>query len=82
MSTQAIDIDRLRHLYEQATPGSWTRQSATGRPDVVLMGDWVWQAVGTIMTDTQPVRYARLIVEMHEALPALLDEIARLRAAS
>jgi hypothetical protein len=78
-NTTSVDIERLRYLYERATPGPWTRQSATGRPDVVLMGDWVWQAVGTIMTDEQPVRDARFIAEMHAVLPALLDELERWR---
>jgi hypothetical protein len=79
MPTKAIDIDRLRRLYDAATPGGWERRSNIGRPDAVQVGSYLWQS-NSIMTDPQPVRDARLIVEMHEALPALLDELERLRA--
>jgi hypothetical protein len=79
MSTQAIDIDRLRELHDKATPGPWTRRSNIGRPDIVQIGAYYWQT-NSLMTDSQPVSDARFIAEVHEALPALLDELERLRA--
>lgn len=80
MPTKAIDIDRLRRLYDAATPGAWERRGSIGRPDAVQVGGYLWQSNG-LMTDPQPVRDAKFIAEVHDALPDLLDEIARLRAA-
>lgn len=66
-----MNVEELRDLYERATPGEWTRLGNVGKPDVVLVGAYEWRT-GSPMNDDQPVRDARLIVAMHEALPELL----------
>ena len=79
--TTTPNLAHLRQLHAEATPGPWTRLGSRGRPDYVQIGPDTWHC-GRELNDTdQAVRDARLIVEAHEALPALLDELEELRGA-
>lgn len=85
----SVGIDRLRKLHEAATPGPWVwRMEQTDRP--LVEGPWgrpgeylfiagrgsYDRADGYGMAHTD----ARLVAEMRNALPVLLDELAATRA--
>lgn len=83
----SAEIDRLRALHAAATPGEWTLHERT-----VALGDtgdydgWLEVRIGDARIgitsegdDDEADRNLRSCVESHNALPALLDEIERLR---
>lgn len=78
------ELDRLRQLHEQASPGPWgwvIRQGLCGeytsrimRGPQTIIGDGYGALDGAKEEDLD------LLVEARNALPALLDEISRLQA--
>lgn len=67
-------LAELLALHEAATPGKWRATDAAE-----IMGTLNGYGVSIAMTRDKLGRDARLIVAARNALPALLDEIARLR---
>lgn len=71
---QKVDLAELRRLHEAATKGDWVAdyESKVGTR-CILKGD-------AIQTFPMPAADAVFIAAAHNALPALLDELERLRS--
>ena len=85
--TEPVDLAALRKLERQATPGPWTRAKPEKDAEGWACGVAVAGTPGrqTIYANPPggsfPSSDCDLIAAMRNALPALLDELERLRAA-
>lgn len=92
MTPAPISVDRLRELLDKATPGPWSQDHRRGKDGGyrTQVFDASGGEIATLAWHPKPARYedgrkiistdraenAELIVAMHEALPALLHQLA------